>query len=320
MFDNIVMFTQLVEIANFGKAAEKLNVSASTISRKIKELETYLDKQLFIRDTRNIELTEDGRMVYLQFKDLRGKLGKLYESLNHVTRTEKGILNVVLPVEFSCKLITPYLNYFIRMNPDIRVNCTYQFNERDLKSSEIDVLITADELYTQGYIRQLIRTEFIQLYATPEYATKYGLPLQIEDLENHSFIGAIDPITKMPLDYVTFTNRYTQDKFLYNNLDHNKFKVNMALHALDIGLAGDHLFWSWNYLSDDLVRLGKLIKVLPEFYARETAYYMYTRNKHKSVEQIFINFIKRCMNLSIKVDILSEPTFQFSEDDTLNNG
>lgn len=60
MFDNIVLFTQLVENGSYSKTAEKLNISPSTLSRKIQDLEAYFNQLLMIRDTRSFELTEFG--------------------------------------------------------------------------------------------------------------------------------------------------------------------------------------------------------------------------------------------------------------------
>ena len=74
MFDNIVIFTQLVEIVSFNKTADHLNIATSTLTRKIQELEAYFNKLLLVRDTRNLNLTPDGELLYQNFKGLRLQL------------------------------------------------------------------------------------------------------------------------------------------------------------------------------------------------------------------------------------------------------
>jgi len=302
MFDNIVIFTQLIEIGNFGKTAEYLNLSPSTLTRKIQDLENYLNKQLLIRDTRNIELTSEGSMVYLQFKDLRGQLNNLYKSFNEDNSKKSGILNVILPIEFSYGLISPYLSYFIKDHPDIKLNVYYELRPDELKNMDINIIITRRQINYPEYISRLIRSESIQLYCTPQYALKNGMPLTIEDIGNHNLIGCIEHSTETnSLDYITFTNKYTHEKFLWSNLDNTVLKTNMSTHSLHIGLAGEHIFGSWSFPCSDLVNQGKLLQVLPEWYAFKQDFYLYCRKKTSPLDQTFIDFINRCMNHSIEL-------------------
>lgn len=54
-------FLTLADTQSFSEAAERLNITQSTVSHKIARLETLLGKQLFERTTRSCMLTSDGR-------------------------------------------------------------------------------------------------------------------------------------------------------------------------------------------------------------------------------------------------------------------
>ncbi|MBS1482046.1 MAG: LysR family transcriptional regulator, partial [Clostridium sp.] len=56
-------FTALSKYMNFSTAAEELYLSQSSLSKRIKSLETKLDMELFIRHPRTIELTEAGKAI-----------------------------------------------------------------------------------------------------------------------------------------------------------------------------------------------------------------------------------------------------------------
>lgn len=58
----IECFLAVAEHLNFAKAAEQLNVSQPAITRQIRTLEEELNTQLFIRNTRMVRLTENGRI------------------------------------------------------------------------------------------------------------------------------------------------------------------------------------------------------------------------------------------------------------------
>lgn len=294
MFDNIFIFTQLVEIGAFNLTAQRLNMAPSTVTRKIQKLENYLGKMLLLRDTRNIKLTKDGKLVYLQFKEMRNELSNIYNTLNISTNKKTDTLNIVLPIEFSYNLISPYISTFSDNNPDIKINLYYEFNPDSLGDRDIDIVVTPKDISDARYLRKLIRTETISFYCTPEYADKYGLPNKIEDISNHKLIGGIDPIEKTPMKYISLTNRYTHEHFLLNNLD-SSLRTNMALHSLQIGLTGNHIFGAWNFLCANLVKEGRLLHVLPAYYTFSRDIYLYHKGKIKIIEHEFIDLINQCM-------------------------
>lgn len=62
--ENLLTFTTAARHASFSKAAGELGITTSAISYAIKRMETYLDVTLFVRNTRNVELTESGYYFY----------------------------------------------------------------------------------------------------------------------------------------------------------------------------------------------------------------------------------------------------------------
>ena len=80
-------FIEVVEQNNFTKAAEKLFISQSALSKSIQSLEKELDTSLFTRDPRELKLTEEGRLVYHYAKDVlnywHDRTAELFSSLNY---------------------------------------------------------------------------------------------------------------------------------------------------------------------------------------------------------------------------------------------
>lgn len=305
MLDSIILFTQLVEASNFTAASEKLNIPPSTLSRKIKELESYFNTTLLVRNTRNMKLTEHGHLVYSRFKDIRNSLDDVYKSINQINNEEFGELNISMPIYMPLNLITPYLNYFIDNHPNIKLNCLFQATERDIENRKLDIIVTYDKIYHKHYTSRLARKEYAYLYCTPQYIEKYGAPITIADLENHNFIGVIDFITKETIQYFKFTDMNTNEVYIFDNIKNSQLRIDNGNHILQLGLAGEHIFGSWNYVCDDLEKQGKLVKLLPNYYTYEHEYCIYSRKKLRKVDNDFIEFIQRCMNGNIKQDILN---------------
>ncbi|SDG82106.1 DNA-binding transcriptional regulator, LysR family [Vibrio xiamenensis] len=56
-------FLELAKVRHFGRAAENLYITQAAVSARIKQLESYFDTQLFIRDRNNIKLTSSGERL-----------------------------------------------------------------------------------------------------------------------------------------------------------------------------------------------------------------------------------------------------------------
>lgn len=59
-FRHLEIFLAVAETKSFSKAAKHLFLSQSTVSSHIKNLESELQKPLFIRSTKSVELSPDG--------------------------------------------------------------------------------------------------------------------------------------------------------------------------------------------------------------------------------------------------------------------
>jgi DNA-binding transcriptional LysR family regulator len=57
-------FVKVVELGSFARAAERLGLSTSAVSRQIAELEKHLDARLLNRTTRRLSLTEGGQAFH----------------------------------------------------------------------------------------------------------------------------------------------------------------------------------------------------------------------------------------------------------------
>ncbi len=300
MFDHIIMFVQLVTIGNFSKTAESLKTSPSTLSRKIQELEAYFGKILITRDTRNFSLTIQGETLYQTFKSLPKQLINVKQMISPDVKANSSSLNIALPAVHSLDFITPYIPYFNKTHPEIKLNIFYMTMGSLPKKNKFDVAVTLRP-NTSGILDQeFLRSEFVQFYCTPSYATKYGLPLTINDLQNHHLIGGIDYLDNI-LNYPVLTNKHTGETFIYDS-DKDSIKVNNIMHALKIGLIGEHIFPCWSYLCDELITKGELIQICPEYYALKTDLFLLTRKNSNREIQLFVDFIYRCMNKMIRID------------------
>ena len=187
-------FYAVAENEHFGNAAEELNISKSPLSTKIRELEAILGTTLFIRDSRNVQLTVTGEL-------LRNECQKIFEvmnaSVNNVIRAERNqnhTLNVgIVSSAFWANFLT-LVKQFKKLHP----NCELQFMEMSpveqkqaLKENRIDVGISryADTHNIAPLSSIKITDEQMCVATSDEHTLKNRASVSLEELRHEQMVA-----------------------------------------------------------------------------------------------------------------------------------
>src|SRR5207249_10211391 len=93
-FHAINAFTRVVEAGSFARAAERLGVSVSSVSRQVAELEAHLNARLLNRTTRRLSLTEPGRVFHERCVQLLADLEEAEASAGEGAVVPRGTLRI----------------------------------------------------------------------------------------------------------------------------------------------------------------------------------------------------------------------------------
>lgn len=96
-FEQIKSFLSVAKTGNFSMAAKERYLSQPTISNQLKMLEKELGVQLFLRNSKNITLTEQGRMFHKYANKLISIEKDIMIRITQGEQTEYGILDIVAP-------------------------------------------------------------------------------------------------------------------------------------------------------------------------------------------------------------------------------
>lgn len=140
-FEQIKSFLSVAKTGNFSMAAKERYLSQPTISNQLKMLEKELGVQLFLRNSKNITLTEQGRMFHKYANKLISIEKDIMIGITQGEQTEYGILDIVAPhLQTDCQ----FGGFLNRVLEEDQHGVTYRIVERC--DDEISTLVLSGEV------------------------------------------------------------------------------------------------------------------------------------------------------------------------------
>lgn len=290
--DDLVLFVAVVENKSFLKTSSQFGITQPTVSRKMKFLAEDLGYELFINNGKHVAVTDFGRMLYNIINQKKPCLDELKISVDELIssiRQDVGTLKILLPTVVAEEHITPHISDFIVEYPNINLELHYNQEVVDFKDDSYDLALV---LYRPTQANQkfvkLLDNNF-SLYCTKEYASNYGIPKNVNELNSHTVVGFIfrDKTTHSQVEFVHNATNLVE----VFNLP-NKIAVNNLRHSLLL-IKGNKVIgpcYEWLCKNEDA-----LIKVLPDYKINISRSVYMLRNPHKNHATIdlFINFLKK---------------------------
>ena len=197
-WDKLKIFYAVAEAGSFTKATSELNLSQSAISRQIQSLENDLKVLLFERHARGLSLTDNGEYLFKTAHEVISKLKDVETTLADKRDKPSGKLTVTTVVSFGTTWLTPRIQEFMSLNPDIEIELIFDDRELDLSTRQADIGIWMRRPKQLNYIQKKLIDIHYHIYGSAKYFEKHGFPKKINDLNKHRFItygkGAPSPV------------------------------------------------------------------------------------------------------------------------------
>jgi DNA-binding transcriptional LysR family regulator len=136
-------FVAVAEEGHVTRAAERLGIQQPPLSTRIKLLETKLDIQLFRRKPRGMELTDAGRSLFQDAKDVLARLEEAVASSRSISRGQQGALRIAIaPTAPFHPFVPRSIRAFRSAHPQIFVAISEGLSnevQRDLLQKQSDV-------------------------------------------------------------------------------------------------------------------------------------------------------------------------------------
>jgi DNA-binding transcriptional LysR family regulator len=187
--NSLVIFAQVAESNSFVRAARRLEMPASTVSRRVAELEKELGVRLIERSTRSLRLTDVGSEL-LEHAQRTAELSEAVSNIasNH-SASVSGNLRISAPPTISDSVVAPLIIRFQQSYPDVRIQVFTTERILPQIAEGIDLAFRVGELEDSSLVVRRLLTYRHQLVACPSYLEGHRIPKRPSDLLQHRLLA-----------------------------------------------------------------------------------------------------------------------------------
>ncbi|OEF04968.1 LysR family transcriptional regulator [Vibrio genomosp. F10] len=278
--NTLTIFKNVVELNSLSKAAEKLGINASTVTRKLNELETFYGVKLLVRTTRVLTLTSEGKTFYSHCLRVDDILSRSEGEIMNNQIEPTGILKVVMPVDLGNLLMLEPIFQFTSKFPKVVLDLEFSNRQVDVIEEGVDVWITVGEVQNPNLIVRKLSESVRKLMASPSYLAQHP---KIESLKD-----IVAPHKRIE-NNISF--KFEHDDLL-KGLP-KSIAINSSFAVYKSCLAGLGLAFISTKLAEEHHRDGQLIYILEDELTSKTSIYMLYAERHLKPwrTQCFLDFM-----------------------------
>lgn len=187
--NEIQCFVKVVQLKSLTAASKVLGLPKSSISRKIRSLESRLGMTLLVRTTRALNLTDAGRAFFERSALALKEIDLAEETVDGSKHEVEGLLRVTAPLEFADGPFSRLVADFMRRYPKVRIELLITERVVDLIGEGFDLAFRLGELRDSTLIAKKLVPYDAVVVASPDYLKIRGVPKSISEFDKHNLIG-----------------------------------------------------------------------------------------------------------------------------------
>jgi len=181
----IKYFLKVSETGSFTRTAKEFGVPASSVSRRIQDLEKDLGAVLLHRSTRLVKLTELGALYLEEISPAVATIENTNEILQQHALKPSGILRVTANPGYGRFRLMPALRKLRKLYPDIVIDVELTDRLVNLSQNPVDIAIRATASPPERTVACKISNNRFVMVASPKYLKAHGVPKSLAELRAH---------------------------------------------------------------------------------------------------------------------------------------
>lgn len=287
---DLAAFAAVVEEGGFTRAATKLGISQSALSRTIKALEARLGVRLLARTTRSVAATQAGEQLLVSLGPALRDIDAAVSRVGEAGEQPSGLLRLTMIKQAATSLVRPMLPGFLAQYPKVRVEIAIDDAFSDIVAHRFDAGIRFGAHVEKDMVAVRLGPDLrATVVASPTYLADHPPPRSPGELAGHRCIAYRLPTSGSLHAWRFARNGRPLDVPVSGPLILDDADM-IAMAALDgVGLA---------YLFEDQVSghlaSGRLVRVLEDWCPASPGYHLYHlgRRQMPPALRVFIDTLR----------------------------
>lgn len=256
--EELEAFLHVAETGSFTKAAQRLGISKSVISRRVSGLERRLGALLVSRTTHAVTLTELGAGFHERARRSLEDLDEAVEAVGLGAKAIRGLVRITAPTNLGTLHVLPAVTQLMALHEALEIDLDLNDRYVDITLGGFDLAIRIGDLKDSVLVSRKLGRIGRAVVGSPGYLSEKGMPVVPEDLERHEC-----------LTYANM-NPAEQWRFLVRGewrtiRTRGRLKTNDGSALLAAAIAGRGLVGLPRFITDEAVAAGRLVRVLEDF-------------------------------------------------------
>ncbi len=252
----LLAVVQLAETGSFTRAAERLGLTASALSKAIDRLEKRLGSRLFARSTRRVVPTAEGERFIAHARRIVDDLAAAEADLRLGRRIPQGTLRLTVGTAFGNHQLLPALPRFLAMYPQVSLEVSVTDHLVDIAADGFDLGLRLGPL---GPVDDLVARPITALprkvCAAPAYLQQAGEPRHPAELAQHQCLVVADVAQADQWPFRVDGQQRMIDVGA-------RLRVDSAESLLSLALAGGGIIRQSAFMLEPALQSGRLVEVL----------------------------------------------------------
>ncbi len=278
-------FLMVVEEGSFTAAAKRLNVTKSYASKLVSRLEDRIGVHLLQRTTRQLNLTEVGRIYSDRCSEAMQVLKAAEAEAVDLQSSPQGRLRISLPAAFTVDYLTEPLAEFKARYPKLTLEAVLADRKVDLLAEGFDVAVRIGDMPDSSLIARRLTSADRAVCANPDYLRRHSPIAKPEDLAQHE--GLVYAYHAIPTIWRMKGPDREVSVEVKGSLVSNHGAVLVEAACQGLGVVFLPIF-----ITAAALRAGRLVRVLPEWKYSITVAAVYPNARHVPAKvRLFVDFL-----------------------------
>jgi len=253
--EDLRLFALVVENGSISRAADKMHIVKSAVSRRLNLLEERFGARLIDRKPGVWEVTPTGRELYQRATRVVNDADEIESDFTETAQNLEGPLTISVPLDFGIAYLKPALLAFKERYPEIQLTVDFDDRAVDMTRENYDFAIRITAKLEGNVVAKKIGSTRHQLCASVGYLEKHGEPTCLNDLKQRPLLN-FGTARRTTWDFIDETGKQKAIAF------QPTLNSNSGTFLLDAAVAGLGLARLPDFITAPAIASGELAPVL----------------------------------------------------------